>query len=173
IAQLREAICSVEGECVGKSSMFPGDPITFSFKMFILTDYDSTPDYHSDPRKGGGGLNELLSPVRAMFNSRVARGEVAVGRTQQQPDIKNAAGWLSLSHRIYNLPLGWQLSPQVQEIISAQVTPDCNFGKDFPEFVSQFNHALSTISWLDGGLEIVDAVNHNRQPRTFTTTPLG
>jgi len=171
IAHLRDALCaSSEGDCVGKSSTFPGDPAKmFRFKMFILTDYDPTPDYHSDPRKGGGGLNELMSPIRAMFNSRVARGELAVGRTMRGNDVKNAAGWVSLSHRIYNLPLGWQLSPQVQEVISAQVTADCHYDKDFLQFVNAF----SAISWIDGGLEIIDAAKHNRQPRPYTATPLG
>jgi Patatin-like phospholipase len=175
ISQLRGALCNTaEAECVGKSSIFPGEPRTFRFKMFILTDYDPTPNYHSDPRKGGGGLNELLSPVRAMFNSRVARGEVTVGRTTR--GTENWAGHVSLSHRIYNLPLGWQLSPQVQEVISAQVTPDCSYGKDgknTSEWALQFIGAFSAISWIDGGLEIVDAEKHNRKPRTYTSTPLG
>ena len=171
IEQLRGAICaSMDGECKAKLAASPGGTNTsFHFKVFALTDYDPTPDYHGDRRNAAGGLNEILSPVRAMFNSRVARGELAVGRMLASKDTKITAGWASLSHRIYNLPLGWQLSPQVQEIISAQVAVDCSYGKAFHEFVDAF----SSISWIDAGLEIVDAAKTQRQPRAYVATPLG
>ena len=61
------------------------------------------------------GLNEVLSPLRAMMNARLTRGELAVGRLQPfAPDTATVPNRIPsviilLNHRIYGLPLGWQL----------------------------------------------------------------
>ena len=66
------------------------------------------------------------------------------------------------------MPLGRQLSSQVQDVISAQITTDCNW-KDFDKFLNAFR----ALSWIDGGLEIVDAAKSNRKPKPYLDTPWG
>jgi hypothetical protein len=136
--------------------------------MLVLTDFDPSPDYHGQAVNRDVGLNEILSPVRAMSHARVARGHLAVGRIGRKRYGNFPTPPISLSHRIHKLPLGWQLSSQVQDVISAQITTDCNWN----DFVKLLN-AFRAISWIDGGLEIVDAAKTNRQPKPYLDTPLG
>ena len=80
-----------------------------------------------------------------------------------------SAGFVLLSQRVYTLPLGWQLSPQVQDIIAAQVAVDCNFGTEFYQFVNALN---TSIKWIDAGLEVVEARQKQRKPRDYFGSPL-
>jgi hypothetical protein len=173
IEQLRTTLCvSTVGDCEKKVEPNTNQQkTTFRFKLFALTEYDPTPEYHANDRKGGGGLNEILSPARAMYNARVARGDLAVGRMLEHKASSDAAGSVMLSHRIYGLPLGWQLSPQVQDIISAQVATSCSYGTG-DEFL-HFVQAFSAISWIDAGLELVDAERTHREPKKYFGTALG
>jgi hypothetical protein len=101
-------------------------------------------------------LGELLSPVRTMYNSRLARGEMVVGLlTPFRPDqaALNAIPTVkvSLNQRLYYLPLGWQLSGQVQSIIAAQIgePASCGYGVLAPAFVE----AWHMIRYVDRGLQ--------------------
>ncbi len=120
----------------------PGDTMHFShckssakdrpmlaFRTIVLTEFDAVGRAieGSGPRRSSAGLNELLSPLRASLNTRVARGDLAVSRQKglrpgypSGPTIIPAIT-IHLSHKLYELPLGWQLSKQVQEIIAAQI----------------------------------------------------
>jgi hypothetical protein len=173
IEQLRTTLCvSMIGDCERNVEPNTNQQKTvFKFKVFALTEYDPTPEYHASDRKGGGGLNEILSPVRAMYNTRVTRGDLAVGRLLEHKASSDPAGSVMLSHRIYALPLGWQLSPQVQDTISAQVATSCGYGTG-DEFL-HFVQAFSAISWIDAGLELLDAERTHREPKKFFGTALG
>jgi len=171
IEQLKQAVCaspqSPADECPAEGFAFPVESKTIlRFKMLVLTDFDPSPDYHGQDAKRDEGLNEILSPVRAMSHARVARGHLAVGRIGRKRYGTFPTPPISLSHRIYKLPLGWQLSSQVQDVISAQITTDCNW-KDFDKFINAF----PALSWIDGGLEIVDAAKSNRKPKPYLDTP--
>jgi len=166
---LRAALCAESVKtCEPKAASNPAEPKTaFTFRVFRLTEFDATPDYHVSQRNTGGGLNEILSPVRAMYNARVARGDLAVQRAGNSS--ATSAGFVLLSQRVYTLPLGWQLSPQVQDIIAAQVAVDCNFGTEFYQFVNALN---TSIKWIDAGLEVVEARQKQRKPRDYFGSPL-
>jgi Patatin-like phospholipase len=166
---LRAGLCpNSVGTCEMKAAANANEPKTsFDFKVFPLTEFDPAPDYRIGQRNTAGGLNEVLSPVRAMYNARVARGDLAVQRAANS--TASFAGFVLLSQRVYSLPLGWQLSHQVQDIIAAQVAVDCYFGPEFFQFVN----ALSTsIKWIDAGLEVVEARQQQRKPREYFTSPL-
>jgi hypothetical protein len=163
IDKLRTTVCADLGAKCETSSL------PFHFKVFPLTDSDPTPDYHANQRHSEGGLNEILSPVRAMYNARIARGDLTVAHVAK--DNSTWAGSVLLNHRIYKLPLGWQLSPQVQDIISAQVAViDCSFADNFSQFMAAVD---TTTIWLDAGLEIVEARKKLRKARDYFGNPLG
>jgi hypothetical protein len=163
---LRAGLCpDTVATCETKAAPNSNEPKTaFNFRVFRLTEFDPTPDYHVGKQGTGGGLNEILSPVRAMYNARVARGDLAVQRAS------NSAGSVLLSQRVYPLPLGWQLSPQVQEIIAAQVARDCPIDDKFYLVVQALN---TSIIWVDAGLEVVEARKKQRDARKYFGNPLG
>ena len=123
-----------------------------SFKAIVLTDFDPQANPFRDQRRGGEGLNEILSPVRTMFNVRVARGDYTSGRlhdfvaprqdnvtiVDQPPAGPNDVPVMriTLNQHLYVLPLGWQISAQVQDIVSAQIgePANCGFGRHAPAF---------------------------------------
>jgi hypothetical protein len=120
----------------------PGDTMHFShcnrsdksrpmlaFRTIVLTEFDAVGHAIEGigPKRRSIGLNELLSPLRASLNTRIARGDLAVSRQQQlRPGYPSGpstipAITIQLSHKLYELPLGWQLSRQVQAIIASQI----------------------------------------------------
>jgi hypothetical protein len=134
---------------------------SFAFRIVVLTDYDEQANFLRDPAPAREGLNEILSPVRTMFNSRIARGELVVGRmynfkpNTDLPPNTIPTVLLSLNQRLYHLPLGWQLSVQVQSIISAQIgdPAKCGYGADAPAWRDAYN----TIHVIEGGLKLLAA----------------
>lgn len=73
------------------------------------------------------GLNELLSPLRALLNSREARGRSVIQQAEysldpNQPDnpFDNGFRKLVLDKQLADLPLGWLLSEASQNTIRAQ-----------------------------------------------------
>ena len=163
---LRAGLCpDTVATCETKATPNSNEPKTaFKFRVFRLTEFDPTPEYHISKQVTGGGLNEILSPVRAMYNARVARGDLAVQRASK------SAGAVLLSQRVYPLPLGWQLSSQVQEIIAAQVARDCPIDDKFYLLVQALD---TSIIWVDAGLEVVEARKKQRDARNYYGNPLG
>ncbi len=87
------------------------------FHVIILSDYDFQTQKPKRTLDDRSGLGEVLSPLQAMYNSRVARGDMAV--TREVPGLLISP--MALNHQLYELPLGWQISSEVQDIIGAQI----------------------------------------------------
>lgn len=153
----------------GAGSATTGDGV--AFRTLVLTDFDNLREAYKigeDPRSSGEGLNEVLSPLRAMMNARLTRGELAVGRLKAwQPDTNPPEGvtpavMIMLNHRLYGLPLGWQLSKPVQALIAAQIgDPNLCVSK----VTGDFKVTLDQIAALEHGLELVAAEKEARQPK--------
>jgi hypothetical protein len=85
------------------------------FKAIVLNELDPI-----DTSKGQT-LNELSSPVEALYRARRERGEMAINRLFSSLDT----GIIRISHDPFPLPLGWRLSLSKQDFISSIVgTPD-------------------------------------------------
>jgi hypothetical protein len=133
----------------------------YAFRLVVLTDYDPMADALRDPATVSSGLNEVLSPVRTMYNARIARGELIVGRmTSFMPepgkptlDTSLPTVLVSLNPQLYLLPLGWQLSAQVQSIISAQIgdPAQCGYGPGSPAYARAWYFA----GGVDQGLQLL------------------
>jgi hypothetical protein len=67
------------------------------------------------PDSSWNGLGELLSPIRAMLNTRARRGDLAVSRAIDEDKISTSLILLNLD--VFPLPLGWQLSIPSQFVI--------------------------------------------------------
>lgn len=77
-----------------------------------------------DPQSAERWANEVLSPVRALMNTRGARGSQAVGDVRTASAfglIKNTVIEFRLVQRNVSMPLGWVLSYQAQKAIDGGV----------------------------------------------------
>lgn len=172
IIRISGPVCGAQGDfsnCV--EGRGPAEKRAYAFRTIVLTDYDDLREAYElnrNPQEDEAGLNELLSPLRAMVNVRTARGELIVGKLQ----VFNPAGrpgpayipaaMVTLNHRIYGLPLGWQLSKEVQAIISAQIgEPDQCVRGGSEDFLS----TLFDIGGLDVAFEQMAAKREKRAPR--------
>lgn len=81
------------------------------FKLIILTE-DYKLQYVSE------GLNEILSPVRALYRTRLERGQLA---RQRATTSRNDVHIIRIDHELFPLPLGWQFSSPTQGLIGAQI----------------------------------------------------
>ncbi|NSY41863.1 hypothetical protein [Agrobacterium tumefaciens] len=166
VGQLRESLCtSAEtAECVEKTTAPGVKPRLFRFHIFVLTDYDYF--LGLPPRRDADGLNELLSPLRAMLNARDARGQLAVTRIPDSIVQHN----IVLSHRIYGLPLGWWISHDLQGIISAQIgdPATCAYFQDN----GKLEETIDSVQNLETGIELMNAERTGRKllPPRFVDT---
>ena len=142
------------------AQLLDGTINSYSFKIISLSEYDPFADEYTDPRRDVLGLNEILSPVSAAYNARVARGVLTeAGIPDYQgyipgfDDGRLFAVRVSLSPRVYALPLGWQVSRQTQRIISAQIGDPalCGGGPDAPAL----KDVLQRIDWLGVALKSI------------------
>ena len=99
------------------------------------------------PSKVERYLNEVLSPIRAVFNARDARGQQAVGdvsTAMKGPDGSHAIEF-RLVKRTVPLPLGWVLSNQAMEAIDCAVACDPNNRKAASLLGSLLGSTVTTI----------------------------
>ena len=174
VARISGPVCGSQGDfsnCV--DGRFAAVKRAYAFRTIVLTDYDylrEAYELNENPREDEAGLNEVLSPLRALLNVRGARGELIIGKLQ----VFNPAGrpgpayipaaMVTLNHRIYGLPLGWQLSKEVQVLISAQIgEPDQCVRGGSNDFVS----TLFQVGGLDVAFEHMAANREKRTPRPF------
>lgn len=169
IQRLAGPVCSGENYSNCKEGRLNRPQRDYAFRMIVLTDYDPFREVHAmRTASAEGGMNEMLSPLRAMLNARVARGELIVGKLQpfskfgDLPGRHIATTKIALNHRIYGLPLGWQLSKAVQDVISAQIgEPDVCVRAGSPDFFGTIIQVLQ----LEHGFELLAAERENRTPR--------
>jgi hypothetical protein len=69
--------------------------------------------------------NEALSPVRAMLDTRGARGTLAYAEAKELPAVEGRVHEFLLTQRKHGivLPLGWLLAPRTRAAIDLQVGP--------------------------------------------------
>jgi hypothetical protein len=151
--QLLALMKCTDSGCVLESDPGPEEEKRkYRIHLLILTDWDPAAEDFRDAREQDEGLNELLSPVRAMFNSRVARGELSVSRRLSKVGTFHVA----MNHRVYKLPLGWQISAQVQGIISAQIgeLTRCTIEEQGPQ---QYWNISNSVFWIEQGVRLLQA----------------
>lgn len=69
-------------------------------------------------------LNEALSPVRALLDTRDARGTLAVAEARQLPAVRAVHRFvLTQTDEGGVMPLGWLLAPRTRDAIDLQVGP--------------------------------------------------
>jgi hypothetical protein len=88
------------------------------FRRIVLGEYDKGSDL------SGQTLNELLSPILALYRARMQRGAIAINRLYSGADTSI----IRISHDPYKLPLGWSLSASRQRFISTLIgaPSDCS-----------------------------------------------
>ncbi len=88
-----------------------GEKMIVRFHLIVLTE-------NYDPKAGAEGLNELMSPVRALYRTRTERSLLAVDHAANSglPVHK-----IYIDHDLFPLPLGWQFSSPTQGLIGAQI----------------------------------------------------
>jgi hypothetical protein len=120
------------------------------FKAIVLNEVES-----DDNKYNGQTLNELSSPVNALYRARTQRGEMAINRLFSGLDL----GVIRISHDPFPLPLGWRLSLSKQDFISSMVgTPnECNdtnprdIVKAAGLVATQYQDELKKFTTLDDG----------------------
>src|SRR4029077_20556307 len=75
----------------------------------------------SGPERFG---NEVLSPFRALFATRGARGTLAYAEAKGLPKVVPHEFILTQNRRGLRMPLGWLLSERTRNAIDAQVGPE-------------------------------------------------
>jgi predicted acylesterase/phospholipase RssA len=172
IQTIRGPVCASSTDFSNCADTRPGhEQRTYAFRTMVLTEFDFLREAFEigrDPNESEAGLNELLSPLRAMLNTRVARGELVVGKLQPlEPGVavkplQIPTAMVTLNHRLYGLPLGWQLSKDVQAIISAQIgEPEQCVRTDTNDFFK----TLIQVAALDLAFDKIAAKAQNRPPR--------
>ncbi len=94
----------------------PGNTLTgvldkIKFEVVVLNEVVSKDDKSYDRET----LNEVASPIDALYRARQQRGAMAINRLQSQFSTRV----IRISHSPWPLPLGWRLSYSKQEFISA------------------------------------------------------
>jgi hypothetical protein len=117
------------------------------FKAIVLNEFDAPDTLKAQT------LNEVASPLEALYRARTQRGAMAINRLFTELDI----GVIRISHDPFPLPLGWRLSLSKQQFLSSMVgTPnECDDSTPF-EIVraarlvaSQYQAELKKVSDLD------------------------
>lgn len=155
--ELRQLACPQDGH--GSQGNAP-----FAFRTIILSDFDGWRDlYEADGffEAEPGGLNEVLSPLRAMLNTRTSRAESIVSNLTSYKVLGYGSDKTTpvaipilVNQRLYNLPLGWQISKEVQEIISAQVGDPMLCVRTSE---ADFNDVILEIAQVERGFQLIAA----------------
>lgn len=105
------AVLSLEAQLQQlRTSSSPESHSDFEVRIFVIGGSGAT---YLAPQ----GLNELASPVAAMYNSRIHRTSRAIRDIQQFMD----AGPVAISWKHFSPPLGWVISPFTIEKIGAHI----------------------------------------------------
>ena len=112
-------------------------------------------------------LNELLTPVRALFNTREARGALARKRIEQQVERFPNGQYIEINlfERGVTLPLGWSLSDDAIREMRCQLFADRSecptYGEDSlialiptPFYIYKIGAMLDGHSGKAGGLPV-------------------
>jgi predicted acylesterase/phospholipase RssA len=106
-----------------------------TFKLIYLAIVDQPVDTSNEPLQSPG-LNEILSPIKVLFNARGARSQSAIELSTYSLNdgiadpfkLKLRTLYLQQTGRDLKLPLGWQISKRSQAFIDDQTRQpsECN-----------------------------------------------
>ena len=87
--------------------------------VVLLTDNDSV---HDIATAHGSNLLDVAAPLQALLNARSQLSGAAVLRARNELEVKNIRVLrIELDHRMFSLPLGWQLSRISHDIITTML----------------------------------------------------
>ena len=113
------------------------------FRLLVLSEW-------SGYRPTDEGLTEIMTPLRALYRARVQRSEIAINRARS---IGVPTQVMRIDHDVFVMPLGWQLSDQTTQIISAQLgrPGECRSNGEWNGYWQKLNAKLRTVKPLESG----------------------
>jgi hypothetical protein len=116
-------------------------PLSVRFIAVVLL--NSPPEHHlTDPTRipwhETPSLGEVFSPLRALLQTRAARGDLALRRLRESVEPGDVVEFRICSDSgLREAPLGWQLSKEMVDVLDANVNQDC-----FRNQVSKLKEAI-------------------------------
>jgi hypothetical protein len=116
-------------------------PLNVRFIAVVLL--NSPPEHHlTDPTRipwhETPSLGELFSPLRALLQTRAARGDLALRRLRESVEPGDVVEFRVCSDSgLREAPLGWQLSKEMVDVLDANVSQQC-----FQEQVMKLKEAI-------------------------------
>ena len=99
---------------------------------FIAVVLLNTPpeDHLTDPSRipwrDTASLGEVFSPLRALLQTRTARGDLALRRLRESVEPGDVVEFRVCSDSgLREAPLGWQLSKEMVDVLDANLDQDC------------------------------------------------
>jgi hypothetical protein len=78
------------------------------------------------PWRDAESLGELFSPIRALLQTRTARGDLALRRLREQVEPGDMIEFRICSDSgLREAPLGWQLSKEMVDVLNANLDQAC------------------------------------------------
>ena len=100
-------------------------------RFIVVALLNTPPEQHlTDPARipwhETASLGELFSPLRALMQSKSARGELALRRLRESVEPGDVVEFRICSDSgLREAPLGWQLSKEMVDVLDANVKQDC------------------------------------------------
>jgi hypothetical protein len=104
-------------------------PLNVRFIVVVLL--NSPPEEHlTDPARipwrDTASLGEVFSPLRALLQTRAARGDLALRRLRESVEPGDVVEFRVCSDSgLREAPLGWQLSQEMADVLDANVSQQC------------------------------------------------
>src|SRR4030095_3725701 len=100
-------------------------------RFIVVALLNTPPEQHlTDPARipwhETASLGELFSPLRALLQSKTARGELALRRLRESVEPDDVVEFRICSDSgLREAPLGWQLSKEMVDVLDANVKQSC------------------------------------------------
>jgi hypothetical protein len=104
-------------------------PLSVRFIIVVLL--NSPPELHLNdpariPWRETASLGEVFSPLRALLQTRIARGDLALRRLREAVEPDDVVEFRVCSDSgLREAPLGWQLSQEMVDVLDANTTQAC------------------------------------------------
>ena len=104
-------------------------PLSVRFIIVVLL--NSPPELHLNdpariPWRETASLGEVFSPLRALLQTRIARGDLALRRLREAVEPGDVVEFRVCSDSgLREAPLGWQLSQEMVDVLDANTTQAC------------------------------------------------
>jgi hypothetical protein len=102
-----------------------------SVRFIVVALLNSPPEEHLTdaariPWRDTASLGEMFSPLRALLQTRTARGDLALRRLRESVEAGDVVEFRVCSDSgLREAPLGWQLSREMVDVLDANVTQAC------------------------------------------------